>query len=178
IGFVPILLLIILLVNHSVDAADKDKKKEKDSFDLPKNVLPISKENTFPNVTENVEMMEQSEETKALLKTADINIENPELIAMLNETTINPSPIGIGYRASIYLGRMPLEYKSEDTSFIWDYNQVNEIELNNIVGKDVQELQYYQNKEKKIKGERTKKKRKTRMEKKIIKPKNVREGKK
>ncbi|HLR22533.1 MAG TPA: YfkD family protein [Pseudogracilibacillus sp.] len=157
IGFVPILLLMILLVNHSVDAADKDKKKEKDSFDLPKNVLPISKENTFPNVTENVEMMEPSEETKALLKTADINIENPELIAMLNETTINPSPIGIGYRASIYLGRMPLEYKSEDTSVIWDYNQVNENELNNIGGKDVQELQYYQNKEKEIKGALTNK---------------------
>src|SRR5699024_9507565 len=129
---VPILLLMILLVNHSVDAADKDKKKERESFDLQKNILTISKENAFPTVTENVEMMEPSEETKALLKTADINIENPELIAMLNETTINPSPIGIGYRASIYLGRMPLEYKSEDTSVIWDYNQVNENELNNI----------------------------------------------
>src|SRR5699024_12202210 len=108
-GFVPILLLMILLVNHSVDAADKDKKKEKDSFDLPKNVLPISKENTFPNVTENVEMMEPSEETKALLKTADINIENTELIAMLNETTINTYPSSIGYWAYIYIGSMTFE---------------------------------------------------------------------
>src|SRR5699024_8215728 len=132
---------MILLVNHSVDAADKDKKKEKDSFDLPKTVLPISKENTFTNVTENVEMMEPSEETKELLKKTYINIENPELIAILNETTINLSPIGSGYRASIYLGRMTLEYKTEDTSVIWDYNQVNENELNNKGGKDVQELQ-------------------------------------
>src|SRR5699024_11280997 len=82
---------------------------------------------------------------------------NALLIEMLNITTITPSTILIRYPASIYLGRIPLEYKSEDTSVIWDYNQVNENELNNIGSKDVQELQYYQNKEKEIKGALTNK---------------------
>src|SRR5699024_12442309 len=67
-----------------------------------------------------------------------------------------------------YLGRMPLEYKSEDTSVIWDYNLVNENELNNIGGKDVQELQYYQNKEKEIKGALTNKISNTSIEKKMM----------
>lgn len=154
--FVLVFLWGAFLWNPSVNAADKDKEN-KEKFPLPENVLPLSKENTFPNVNENVEMIEPSKETKELLKTADIKLENPELLAMLNETSIRPSPIGIGYRAAIYLGRMPLQYKSENTTVIWDYNQVNENELNNIGGKEVQELQYYQEKEKEIKGALTNK---------------------
>src|SRR5699024_8287201 len=102
------------------------------------------KANTPPNTTIQLEMIEPSKTTKELLESVDIPIENIHLIKMLNETSIKPSPVAIGYRGSIYLGRWPLMYQSESTTVIWDYQKINENKLNNKNGKDVEEIRYIQ----------------------------------
>lgn len=140
-----------------VDGAEKKKKSKKTEFTLPENVRSIQKENTFPNVTEEIELLEPSEETKQLLKESDVKIANSEVIKMLNESVINPSPLAIGYRATIYLGRWPLRYESESTSTIWDYQLINDNDLDNQDGNDVQELRYIQQEEKEVKGALTNK---------------------
>src|SRR5699024_6385464 len=118
-----IVLLVAICVSFSLHVNDgafakKEKKKEekKTEFTLPKNVLSIEKANTPPNTTIQLEMIEPSKTTKELLESVDIPIENIHLIKMLNETSIKPSPVAIGYRGSIYLGRWPLMYQSESTS--------------------------------------------------------------
>ena len=60
-----------------------------------------------------------------IIKTANIKIENPDLIRMFNETTISNAPLAVGYRAKIYLGQWALHYESIDTSVNWEYKQVN-----------------------------------------------------
>jgi len=152
-------LLIIVLTTFSFQtslAAEKKKDKEKE-FSVPKNVLSISKTNTFPNITEDVEIIEPSKDTKGLLDAAKPSIHNPDLISLLNETSIKPSPIGFGYRAFIYLGRWPLQYQSEETSVIWDYQSINKNELVNVDADEVQELTYNQKEEQEIKGALTNK---------------------
>src|SRR5699024_7274727 len=76
---------------------------------------------------------------------------------LLNESTIKPSPIAIGYRANVFLGRWPLNYKSENTSVNWDYQKINENKLDNVGGEDVQEIRYVQQEQKEGKGEMTNK---------------------
>lgn len=151
------ILLIICLSASNVYASEKEKAKKDEDFSLPENVISLSKANTFPNITEDREMTEPSKETKELLDTINIAIDNSELIVLLNETSINPSPIGIGYNASIYLGRWPLTYQSESTTVIWDYQRVNRNELNNFGGEEVQELRYNQKEKTEIKGALTNK---------------------
>src|SRR5699024_2784767 len=161
------LLLVLFMFNpfqHKLIAEEKaaeeeemEDKSEEESFTLPKNVISLSKANTFPNTAEDYEVIEPSDMTKGLLDDVDIQIENPDLIKALNESTINPSPLAIGYRANIYLGRWALNYASENTSIIWDYQLVNENELNNMGGNEVQELTYHQIEEKEVKGALTNK---------------------
>jgi len=136
---------------------EKIKEKDKDPYEIPNHVLDISKENTYPNSTEDQEVIEPSKLTKELIEELDLSIENPELIKMLNETTLNPSPIAIGYRGMVYLGRWPLNYKSTETNINWEYQQINENELNNMSGDTDQEMNYVQQKEKEIKGALTNK---------------------
>ena len=152
------ILFISTLYSPQMAYADKKSEKEKETtFNLPKNVLSIQKENTFPNVTEDMELIEPSKETKELLQAKKVKIDNPDVIKMLNESVINPSPIAIGYRANIYLGRWPLYYESENTSVIWDYQEINEKDLNNHGGESVQELRYIQQEEREVKGALTNK---------------------
>lgn len=155
VSFVFIVLFICLLTPGILLA--KEKAEKEDSFTLPKNVHSIMKANTFPNTAEDDEVIEPSAETKALIEALNIKIENPNLIKLLNESTINPSPIAIGYRANIYLGRWPLNYDSENTSVIWDYQLINENELNNVGGDEVLEIRYIQLEEREIKGALTSK---------------------
>src|SRR5690625_1467205 len=149
-----ILSTLLFSFQNYVDAAEeKEEKKEKeDTFTLPKNVISLAKANTFPNTTEDVEVIEPSDATKELLEEIDIPIENPDLIKLLNESTIKPSPLAIGYRANVYLGRWPLHYQSENRTVIWDYQEINENKLDNIGGKDVQEIRYIQQDKKEVKG--------------------------
>lgn len=133
-------------------ALAKDEEKKNDEYDMPDHVLSIAKENTFPNQTKDTEEIEASDSTKELLETADVDISNPEVIKLLNETSIKPSPIGIGYRGMIYLGRWPLNYESDQTSVNWEYQEINENELNNLSGDTEQKMSYYQEERREIVG--------------------------
>jgi hypothetical protein len=151
-----ITLLLVLQVPIIASAAEK-KSEKKNDYEIPSHVLDISKENTFPNSTEDEEVIEPSDLTKDLMESAEVPISNPNLIKMLNESSIEPSPIGIGYRGMVFLGRWPLNYESDDTNINWEYQNINVNELNNIGGKDAQRLSYNQQSQKEIKGALTNK---------------------
>ena len=150
-----IALALVLFIPFTASA--KEEIKEKDPYEIPNHVLDISKENTYPNSTEDQEVIEPSKLTQEFIDNADIPIENPELIKMLNETTLSPSPVAIGYRGMVYLGRWPLNYESKETNINWEYQQINENKLNNIGGDAVQYMNFIQQEEKEVKGALTNK---------------------
>ena len=76
----------------------------KKPFKVPNSVVSISKENTYPNASQDQPMLQPSKLAKELLDTSEINIENPHLIKMLNESSVSGSPLAIGYRATIFSG--------------------------------------------------------------------------
>lgn len=152
---IPFFLMTLLFTNHVIYG--KEKKQKADPFDLPNHVLSITKENTFPNRSENKEVIEPSSLTQQLLEKTNVKIENPLLIKQLNETSLSPSPIAIGYRGNIYLGRWPLNYKSEQTTVNWEYERVNENELDNRSSDVPQEISYNQQKEYEVTGALTNK---------------------
>ena len=157
IKFFSILMISLVILNVFIPSAyaEADKKKEKETenkLTLPKNVLSIVKTNTFPNPAEEATIIEPSEFTKKLLDETNIPIENPNIIKMLNESQVKTTRFTLGFHAEVFLGRWPLYYESENTSVIWDYQLINENELNNRSGNQVEELHYLQNKEKEVKG--------------------------
>lgn len=156
---VLIILVMTILAPTQVFAKEKEKKKEEKTEEklIPNHVMPISKENTFPNSSEDQEVVEPSDMTKELLDDLKIPIENPDLIKQLNESTIKPSPVAIGYRGMVFLGRWPLHYESEETTVNWEYQKVNVNELNNIGGDAPQTIKYNQEEEKEVKGALTNK---------------------
>lgn len=152
----PFLMAFVLMFPlSSIDA--KEKIEPKKPFDVPDHVFNIAKDNTFPNSTEDQEMIEPSKLTKSMITEQDIPIENPILIKLLNETTLKPSPLAIGYRGMIFLGRWPLAYESNDTTINWNYQQVNMNELNNRGGEIGQVMYYNQIEKKEVKGALTNK---------------------
>lgn len=123
--------------------------KEAGSFKVPNHVLSIAQENTFSNVTENEGIIEPSVLTKELIESQEIPIDNLEFIKMLNETSIKTSPVGVGYRGMIYMGRWALNYQSKDTKINWEYEKVNENTLSN-GGGDVAKTMHYEQEQQKI----------------------------
>ncbi|WP_117017078.1 YfkD famly protein [Aeribacillus pallidus] len=119
---------------------------------IPKSVMDISKENTYPNPSQNLPYLQPSELTKELIKTSNVPIENPVLIKMLNESSITPSPTAIGYRAAIYLGRWALNYESEETTINWEYQKINTNFFDNRGGKSPVQISYKQEAQKRVKG--------------------------
>ncbi|WP_461176494.1 YfkD family protein [Virgibacillus ainsalahensis] len=134
-----------------------EKESSKGDYDIPSHVLTISKENTFPNASEDQEVVEPSELTQELIDKIKTPVENPELIKLLNESTLKPSPIAIGYRGMVYLGRWPLNYQSTETTINWEYQHINTNELNNLGGNDNQKMNYVQQEQKEVKGALTNK---------------------
>jgi hypothetical protein len=130
----------------------KDKKADDERISIPNSTVPISKENTYPNATQDLPDLQPSELTREMFSTTDIEIENPELIRLFNESTISPSKTAVGYRAKIYLGEWPLSYESSETTVNWEYQQVNTNQLNNRGGKVIQQLKFVQENEKKVSG--------------------------
>ncbi|MFC3039217.1 YfkD family protein [Virgibacillus xinjiangensis] len=147
----------ILLPAGLLHAEEEEKSKEENEYEIPSHVLTISKENTFPNSSEDQEVVEPSDLVKELMGDMDIAIENPELIKMLNETTLKPSPLAIGYRGMVYLGRWPLNYQSSETNMNWEYQKINQNEINNLGGDTSQKMNYIQKEQKEIKGALTNK---------------------
>lgn len=136
--------------------AEKPKEAERGepgaSIEVPKSVIDISKANTYPNPNENAPELQPSPLTKALLKSANVPIENPMLIRMLNESVIHPSKFSIGYQARVYLGKWPLNYQSNKTSVNWEYKKVNENRLDNRGSEQLQTMSYRQERQIKVTG--------------------------
>ncbi|WP_258000440.1 YfkD famly protein [Bacillus sp. Marseille-P3661] len=134
-----------------MNAADA-KGTKSNKIKVPDSVLDISKENTYPNPTQDLPYLQPSELTKTLLETTEVPIQNPDLIRILNESSINTTPTAIGYRATIYLGQWPLSYESTETNVNWEYKPANTNNFDNRSGKSAQKLHYQQEEEKVIKG--------------------------
>ncbi|SEM95494.1 YfkD-like protein [Mesobacillus persicus] len=128
------------------------KQEEKAKYAIPDSVMNITKENTYPNPTEDLPYLQPSDLTKDLLSTSKVKIENPDLIRLLNETTINSTPFALGYRAIVYLGEWPLNYESTETSPNWEYQKINTNYYDNRGGKSPYQIHYVQEQQKTVKG--------------------------
>lgn len=128
------------------------KQEEKAKYTIPGSVMNITKENTYPNPTEDLPLLQPSDLTKDLISTSKVKIENPDLIRMLNETTINSTPFALGYRAIVYLGEWPLNYESTETSPNWEYQKINTNYYDNRGGKSPYQIHYVQEQQKTVKG--------------------------
>ncbi|MDQ0216842.1 hypothetical protein J2S13_003340 [Oikeobacillus pervagus] len=124
----------------------------KEKINIPSSVISITKENTYPNPTQDLPSLQPSELTQELLDTSKVKIENPHLIRMLNESSFNKSPFSIGLRATIYLGEWPLNYESTETVPNWEYQKINTNYHDNRGGEANFQLHYVQETQKTIKG--------------------------
>ncbi len=132
-----------------------DKQAPATKINIPPSVVVISKENTYPNPTQDLPRLQPSEFAKALLDTSKVPIENPDLIRMFNETSISNAPLAVGYRAKIYLGHWPLNYESTETTINWEYRQINRNFFDNRGGKTYYQLRYNQETQKIVQGDLT-----------------------
>lgn len=145
------LFLLVADLPSTSQAVDKPAEEGAEGS-IPSHVLNISKENTYPNSTQDQTILEPSELTRELMEHSEEEITNPELIRMLNETNLKPSYTAIGYRGLIYMGHWPLSYNTKETSINWEYQQINTNQLNNIGGDAPKTMNYHQETEKHIKG--------------------------
>ncbi|MBD8069941.1 YfkD famly protein [Bacillus sp. PS06] len=163
--------VIVLLLSSSINVfADKPKDKPKEEkkevtekeqkpteeksekYKIPNSVLDISKENTYPNPTQDLPYLQPSDLAKELIDTAEVKIENPDLIKILNESTISTTPLAIGYRATIYLGQWALNYESSETNINWEFQKVNTNYFDNRGGKAPHQIHYRQEAQKQVEG--------------------------
>jgi hypothetical protein len=144
-------LLAVLLVPVQVMAEEKKQEKET-GIKIPGSAVNISKENTYPNATQDLPYLQPSQLTEKLFSTSDVKIENPSLIKIMNESQISPTKLALGYRAKIYLGQWPLNYESKETSVNWEYKQVNINSIDNRGGNNIQQIRYLQEEERNVAG--------------------------
>lgn len=147
---IPFLLVGLFIMQFSIPNALAAKKVE--GIKVPDSVLNITKENTYPNPTQNLPTLQPSELTADLIATTKVKIENPDLIRMLNETNVNSTPFAIGYRAVIYLGQWPLNYESTETAPNWEYQKINTNYYDNRGGKANYQIHYVQEAQKIVEG--------------------------
>lgn len=146
-----IFTLFALLVSQPF-AVLADDKEEAEGTGVPNYVLNISKENTYPNPTQDLPHLQPSELAQELLDTSNVTIENPELIRILNESSIKGNKLALTLNASIYLGQWPLAYESNETSVNWEYQKVNTNYHDNRGATAPKRIQYVQEQQKKITG--------------------------
>ncbi|MGY3218919.1 YfkD-like protein [Bacillus safensis] len=121
-------------------------------FKVPSSVAGISKENTYPNASQDQPLLQPSELTAELFKTTSVPIENTHLIKMLNESSISGTPLAVGYRATIFLGRWALSYDSNETVANWEYKKVNTNHIDNRGGNKTAIGKYVQKQQVKVSG--------------------------
>ncbi|WP_338471783.1 YfkD family protein [Niallia sp. XMNu-256] len=153
------LLIGLMFMVSFLPLAQAEKKPEHEetvpkqtTITVPDSVMNIAKENTFPNTTNDMPRLEPSELTKELIDTSKTKIENPELIRMLNETTVNSTPFALGYKAIVYLGQWPLNYESVETAPNWEYQKVNTNYYDNRSGTGAYKIHYVQEAQKIVRG--------------------------
>lgn len=154
--FLALALLLTVILNHPISFAEKtenlQKNKPEQKFEIPASVLNVAKENTYPNPSQDLPQLQPSELTKELLETSKVKIENPDLILMLNESSINKPIIAMGHKATIYLGQWPLNYESKETSPNWEYQQINTNYYDNRGGDAPYKFHYVQEVQKIVRG--------------------------
>ncbi|WP_078549896.1 YfkD famly protein [Litchfieldia alkalitelluris] len=144
-------------VEEKKDKEEKPKQQPEETeaaekFEIPNSVMNITKENTYPNPTQDLPYLQPSDLAEELINTAEVKIENPDLIKILNESSISTTPLAIGYRATIYLGQWALNYESSETSINWEYQKVNTNYYDNRGGKAPYQIHYQQEAQKQVKG--------------------------
>lgn len=127
-------------------------KAEPSKYQVPGSVLSITKDNTYPNPTQDIPLLQPSELTKKLIDSSRIKIENPDLIRTLNESSINSTPFALGYRAIIYLGQFPLNYQSSETAPNWEYQKINTNYFDNRGTETPYKIHYVQESQKVVNG--------------------------
>jgi hypothetical protein len=137
-------ILCLMMLTIPLIAESKEDKQD--------DLVSIENENTYKQMSEEDTSIEPSKLVKELLEDVNVEIDNPQLIKSLNESTINPSPIAFGYRANVYLGHWPLSYQSESSEIKWNFQTVNTNEVNNVNGEKNEEIFYYQIEEKHVEG--------------------------
>jgi hypothetical protein len=152
--FISVLIGLVLTLSFSTPSLGKGAKEVKEvaKYQIPASVMNITKENTYPNSTQDLPLLQPSELTQELLDTSKVKIENPDLIRMLNETSVNSTPFAIGYRAIIYLGQWPLNYESTETAPNWEYQRINTNYFDNRGGKMPYQFHYVQEAQKIVRG--------------------------
>lgn len=127
-------------------------KVEATKYQIPSSVKNITKENTYPNPTQDLPKLQPSELSQELIDSSKEKIENPDLIRMLNESSVNSTPFAIGYRAIVYLGKWPLNYVSSETASNWEYQKINTNYYDNRGGQKPYQFHYVQEAQKVVKG--------------------------
>lgn len=151
--FVSAIIGVVLLFSFSTPGfGEGSGAKEAAKYQIPSSVMNITKENTYPNSTQDLPLLQPSELTQQLLDSTKVKIENPDLIRMLNETSVNSTPFAIGYRAIIYLGQWPLNYESTETAPNWEYQKINTNYFDNRGGKLPYQIHYVQEAQKIVRG--------------------------
>jgi hypothetical protein len=147
-----VLMLLIFMFTLLPTAFANKNPADKVKYQVPPSVKNITKENTYPNPTQDLPLLQPSDLTKKLLDSSRIKIENPDLIRMLNESSINSTPFAIGYRAIVYLGQWPLNYESMETSPNWEFQKINTNYFDNRGGNAPYHIHYVQETQKVIRG--------------------------
>ncbi|MEH7437841.1 YfkD family protein [Neobacillus drentensis] len=146
------ILMTLLLMLTFIPSAFAQKAKDQVKYQVPASVRNITKENTYPNSTQDLPLLQPSDLTKKLINSSKVKIQNPDLIRMLNESSINSTPFALGYRAIIYLGQWPLNYESTETSPNWEYQKINTNYFDNRGGKVPYQIKYVQEAQKIVRG--------------------------
>ncbi|MFF2500852.1 YfkD family protein [Peribacillus sp. NPDC058075] len=147
-----IALIAFIQANVSFAADIPEGKANPNKVNIPPSVLNIAKENTYPNPTQDLPMLQPSKLAEQLIDSSDIKIENPELIHMLNESAIAKAPLAFGYRATIYLGHWALNYESSETAPNWEYQKINTNYYDNRGGEVPYRIRYVQESQKAVSG--------------------------
>lgn len=145
-------LIILLLIVGWAQQTSAEIKKESKRVKIPTHVLDISKDNTNPSRTQDLPRLQPSELASQLLETTDVRIDNPELIRILNESTISSPKLALLFRASIYLGEWPLSYDSSESNVNWEYKLINTNFADNRGGNQVKKVTYFQEQQKRVAG--------------------------
>ncbi|GIN13945.1 hypothetical protein J26TS2_38120 [Shouchella clausii] len=147
-----LLLAFMLAITAPAYGKSEANEPEQTSFKIPDSVLSISKENTYKNATQDLPYLQPSEFAEQLLQSTEEQIQNPDLIRLMNESSIQFPRLGFAMRASIYLGEWPLAYQSKGTEVNWEYQKVNTNYIDNRGGNAPKSMSYLQEQQKKVTG--------------------------
>ncbi|GAA0341935.1 YfkD famly protein [Bacillus carboniphilus] len=144
--------IIVFFLLGTIGNVQAEKNPKENAYKIPESVLNIAKENTYPNPTQDLPYLQPSDFTQNLLESSKVRIENPDLIRMLNESSVNKTPFALGLRATIYLGEWPLYYESTETAPNWEYQKINTNFYDNRGGKSPYQMHYVQEAQKVVRG--------------------------